>query len=206
MGLISRVSSRTYREMSHYRKLNISETATEAEVKKSFHNLAKQLHPDKQRGKSETDIAKNQERFKDIKKSYEILSNSKLRAEYDNELENEKARKEFEQRIQENILKTERQNKLKSQRKEQERYVQKLNARREKARRLREQNSVERRQSEPSFENNGGIQHMPRYNDAVNEAFQSFGVIRNQGFDSFQSNMGFSQLYADQLFQEFFRQ
>ena len=33
--------------MSHYRKLNVDETATEAEIKKSFHNLAKLLHPDK---------------------------------------------------------------------------------------------------------------------------------------------------------------
>lgn len=164
-----------------------------------------------QKGKSESEIRKNQERFKDIKKSYEVLSDTKLRREYDEQLENEKARLEYEQRLQENIIKAERVNKLNAQKKEQERYLKKLNERRNKARRLRAQNNPQTTQSETAFPNPNysnpiqpNLASMPNFDEAVNEAFSSFGVISNNQNFSTSFNYGFSQVYADELFREFF--
>lgn len=70
--------------MSHrenlYKILELDNNATSEDIKKSFRRLSLLNHPDK----NENDPIKT-EKFKQINKAYEILSNSEKRNEYDNE-------------------------------------------------------------------------------------------------------------------------
>ena len=59
--------------MDLYEILEIKSTATEIEIKKSYHRLAKIYHPDKNKN-----IDAN-EKFQRIQSAYEILSNDKTR-------------------------------------------------------------------------------------------------------------------------------
>jgi curved DNA-binding protein CbpA len=61
----------------YYQILGVPATAAETEIKKAFRQLAHRYHPDKNR---ETHSAA---RFQEIKEAYEVLSNSWLRARYD---------------------------------------------------------------------------------------------------------------------------
>lgn len=61
-----------------YAVLGVARTATEAELKKAYRKLAKELHPDRNPG----DKAK-EERFKAVSAAYEVLSDAKKRALYD---------------------------------------------------------------------------------------------------------------------------
>ncbi len=58
--------------------LNLQQSATNEEIKKNYHKLAKKWHPDKN-GNLEA-----LERFKLIKNAYEVLNNEASRREYDN--------------------------------------------------------------------------------------------------------------------------
>ncbi|MSP26423.1 MAG: J domain-containing protein [Myxococcales bacterium] len=60
-----------------YDVLGVARTATPPEIKKAYRRLAQKLHPDKNPGKS------NEERFKKITEAYEVLSDEKKRAGYD---------------------------------------------------------------------------------------------------------------------------
>ena len=62
-----------------YSILGVSANATEEEIKKAYKELAKKLHPDRNNG-IET------EQFKEITEAYDILSDKKKKAEYDNEI------------------------------------------------------------------------------------------------------------------------
>jgi DnaJ-class molecular chaperone len=61
-----------------YQRLGLKRGATEAEIKKAYRSLAKQLHPD--RNKDNPDAAK---RFADITHAYDLLSDKDKRAQYD---------------------------------------------------------------------------------------------------------------------------
>ncbi len=61
-----------------YAVLGVSRNASQAEIKKTFRKLARQLHPD-----SAPDDPGAEERFKDVSRAYELLSDPKKRAEYD---------------------------------------------------------------------------------------------------------------------------
>jgi len=65
-------------EKDFYKVLGIDKKAAADEIKKRYRALARELHPDKTKG----DSAK-EEKFKAISEAYEILSDSKKRAEYD---------------------------------------------------------------------------------------------------------------------------
>ena len=62
-----------------YSILGLSANATDEEIKKAYKELAKKLHPDRNNG-IET------EQFKEITEAYDILSDKKKKAEYDNEI------------------------------------------------------------------------------------------------------------------------
>jgi len=67
-------------EQDLYSILNVTETATTVEIKKSFRKLAQKYHPDK----AGADRAKeSEERFRSIADAYEVLSNDRDRREYD---------------------------------------------------------------------------------------------------------------------------
>ncbi|MBA3526401.1 MAG: DnaJ domain-containing protein [Pseudomonadota bacterium] len=64
--------------MDLYQKLGLKRGASEAEIKKGYRSLAKQLHPDRN-----TDNPKAAERFADITRAYDMLSDPDKRARYD---------------------------------------------------------------------------------------------------------------------------
>ena len=65
-------------EKDFYKILGVSKTANEKEIKKRYRELAHKLHPDKNTGNK-----KLEEEFKAVSEAYEILSDEKSRAEYD---------------------------------------------------------------------------------------------------------------------------
>ena len=61
-----------------YQRLGLKRGASEAEIKKAYRSLAKQLHPD--RNKDKPDAAK---RFSEVTAAYDLLSDKDKRAQYD---------------------------------------------------------------------------------------------------------------------------
>jgi DnaJ-class molecular chaperone len=64
--------------MDLYQRLGINRGASEAEIKKAYRSLAKQLHPD--RNKDNPNAAK---RFAEVTAAYDLLSDKDKRAQYD---------------------------------------------------------------------------------------------------------------------------
>lgn len=62
---------------SLYETLEVSENASEAEIKKAYRKLARQYHPDVNKDKGAED------KFKEINAAYEILSDKQKKAQYD---------------------------------------------------------------------------------------------------------------------------
>ena len=65
-------------EKDYYAVLGLAKSADAATIKKTYRNLARELHPDKTKGDK-----KLEDRFKEVSEAYEILSDDKKRAEYD---------------------------------------------------------------------------------------------------------------------------
>jgi len=61
-----------------YSKLGVTKGADEAEIKKAYRKLAKELHPDRNQ-----DNPKAAERFADLTSAYDLLSDRDKRAQYD---------------------------------------------------------------------------------------------------------------------------
>src|ERR1041385_4752248 len=61
-----------------YQRLGVQRGASEADIKKAYRSLAKQLHPD--RNKDKPDAAK---RFAEVTHAYDLLSDKDKRARYD---------------------------------------------------------------------------------------------------------------------------
>jgi molecular chaperone DnaJ len=62
----------------YYQTLGVARGASEEEIKKAFRNQAKKLHPDANPGNPQAE-----EQFKEINEAYEVLSDTKKRAAYD---------------------------------------------------------------------------------------------------------------------------
>ena len=65
-------------EKDLYQILGVKKSDDDAAVKKQYRKLARELHPDKTKGDK-----KLEERFKAVSEAYEVLSDAKKRAEYD---------------------------------------------------------------------------------------------------------------------------
>ncbi|MBI2004719.1 molecular chaperone DnaJ [Patescibacteria group bacterium] len=59
----------------YYNVLGVDKKASKDDIKKAFHKLAHQYHPDKNKGDAE--------KFKELSEAYSVLSDEKRRAEYD---------------------------------------------------------------------------------------------------------------------------
>ena len=64
--------------MDLYQQLGVTRGASEAEIKKAYRSLAKQLHPDRNK-----DNPKAAERFAKVTQAYDLLSDKDKRARYD---------------------------------------------------------------------------------------------------------------------------
>jgi molecular chaperone DnaJ len=62
----------------YYTVLDVARTATEAEIKKAYRRLAMKFHPDRNPNDSEAE-----EKFKECKEAYEVLTDAQKRAIYD---------------------------------------------------------------------------------------------------------------------------
>ncbi len=65
-------------EKDYYAVLGVDKKADAATIKRTYRALARELHPDKTKGDK-----KLEDRFKEVSEAYEILSDDKKRAEYD---------------------------------------------------------------------------------------------------------------------------
>jgi molecular chaperone DnaJ len=69
---------REWLEHDYYAVLGVDRTAAAKDIKKAFRALAQQYHPDNNPGDAQAES-----RFKDVNQAYEILSDPKVRVEYD---------------------------------------------------------------------------------------------------------------------------
>ncbi|MGY1726087.1 molecular chaperone DnaJ [Geodermatophilus sp. SYSU D01062] len=72
------MSTRDFIEKDYYAALGVSQGADAAEIKKAYRKLARDLHPDKNPGNTQAEA-----RFKEVSEAYDVLSDPKRRAEYD---------------------------------------------------------------------------------------------------------------------------
>jgi molecular chaperone DnaJ len=72
------LSTKDFLEKDYYKALGVSKGASAEEIKKAYRKLARKYHPDANKGD-----AASEERFKEISEAYNVLSDSKRRAEYD---------------------------------------------------------------------------------------------------------------------------
>ncbi len=62
----------------YYKILDLARAASEADIKKAYRRLAMKFHPDRNPGDQEAE-----EKFKEAKEAYEVLSDTQKRAVYD---------------------------------------------------------------------------------------------------------------------------
>jgi molecular chaperone DnaJ len=72
------MSTKDFIEKDYYKVLGVPKDATEAEIKKAYRKLAREYHPDANKGN-----VKAEERFKEISEANDILGDPKKRKEYD---------------------------------------------------------------------------------------------------------------------------
>lgn len=72
------MASQDWFDRDFYKSLGVASDATDADIKKAYRKMAKDLHPDKNPG----DV-KAEQRFKEISEAYSVLSDPGQRKEYD---------------------------------------------------------------------------------------------------------------------------
>ncbi|MFG2814452.1 molecular chaperone DnaJ [Streptomyces sp. NPDC004673] len=72
------MSTKDFIEKDFYKVLGVPKDATEAEIKKAYRKLAREFHPDANKGNTRAE-----ERFKEISEANDVLGDPKKRKEYD---------------------------------------------------------------------------------------------------------------------------
>ncbi|MCB5163484.1 molecular chaperone DnaJ [Streptomyces bambusae] len=72
------MSTKDFVEKDYYKVLGVPKDATDAEIKKAYRKLAREFHPDANKGNAEAE-----ERFKEISEANDVLADPKKRKEYD---------------------------------------------------------------------------------------------------------------------------
>ncbi|WEH40570.1 molecular chaperone DnaJ [Streptomyces sp. AM 2-1-1] len=72
------MSTKDFVEKDYYKVLGVPKDATDAEIKKAYRKLAREFHPDANKGDT-----KAEERFKEISEANDVLGDAKRRKEYD---------------------------------------------------------------------------------------------------------------------------
>lgn len=72
------MNTKDFVEKDYYKVLGVPKDATEAEIKKAYRKLAREFHPDANKGD-----ASAEERFKEISEANDVLGDAKKRKEYD---------------------------------------------------------------------------------------------------------------------------
>lgn len=78
-----------------YKILGVTQSATDAEIKKAYKKLALKFHPDRHASKTEEERAKAEASFKDIGEAYAILSDPQKRQRYDSGVDLEDLESDF---------------------------------------------------------------------------------------------------------------
>jgi len=81
-------------ERDYYQILEISRDASEKEIKRAYHRLARERHPDK--GATPEQVGRLQEEFALISTAYNVLKDSQKRTEYDARLRKEEVKRAAE--------------------------------------------------------------------------------------------------------------
>lgn len=72
------MSTKDYLEKDYYKVLGVSKNASPTEIKKAYRTLARDLHPDKNPGNTQSE-----KRFKDVSEAHSVLGEAGKRKEYD---------------------------------------------------------------------------------------------------------------------------
>ncbi len=72
------MSAQDYVNKDFYKTLGVPKDSTPEEIKKAYRKLARQYHPDANKGDKQAE-----EKFKEISQAYDVLSDAKQRKEYD---------------------------------------------------------------------------------------------------------------------------
>lgn len=113
-------------DVDHYKVLGLNEKVSHNDVRKAYKKLAKEWHPDKNPNLKDS----AERKFKEISEAHRVLSDDKLRRDYDRSKENERQYKEFE-------VRRRKKDNIRRMAKEQEDYVRKQEEKRRKAQRMR---------------------------------------------------------------------
>ena len=110
---------------THYEILGVSQEATPDEIKTAYRKNSHNRHPDTYSGKDEELKAIFEQKFRELKKAYDVLSNPAKRMEYDWEI----SRKDFNhyERCDEHVRQKKEQEKQEQEQSEQENQSDDLN-------------------------------------------------------------------------------